>query len=412
MAVLGLVGFGIKSLPRQALGSNGAITGPLMDAPPRFEPSEKFRDSLVQKAKILEEDLSRAPNDAFLIASLAETTLYLALTEYQLNGGMEAAQPWLRRSQKYVNRLQSREKFAYHRLDDVLRHFPRIRFSPLAWPSVTASLWRLQAGRTTLFAPTVTGGVTFIRRRRDVTGLPPSGEIAGGGAFGGTAGPPPGSPPPGSPPSAPPVGSAFGDPPPRPAPHLPGYPGAPGVLSPMMPGYGPGGGPPLQRILTPPPGAILPSASPDDAQRLRQLRQLWAERPRDLHRADQLAGELLRQSAGYQSAAAMNAMQAKAKQQVAEAAEVYERIAPHAPLRVQRAAFYAAAADARRRLEDWDEQYRLLHQAIDNVPFAPAVWQDLKTSALRLGKSQESLAATHNESNWRFPSIEATDERP
>lgn len=148
---------------------------------------------------------------------------------------------------------------------------------------------------------------------------------------------------------------------------------------------------------------------PDEELRLAELRQQVAAQPDDLLRADQLAGELLRASAAYQPAIGQSETQRKSRQRIEEAAEVCVRAASKARLRVQRAAFYSAAADARRRLEQWEAQYELLGRTAENAPFAPAVWHDLKTAALRLGKLDESIAANKNEVRWQFPAIESAD---
>jgi hypothetical protein len=147
----------------------------------------------------------------------------------------------------------------------------------------------------------------------------------------------------------------------------------------------------------------------DEERRLQELRQELADQPDDVSRADRLAGELFRTSAAYQPAIGQRETQRASRQRIEEAAAVCLRAAQKARLRVHRAAFYAAAADARRRLEQWDQQYELLVHAAENAPFAPTVWHDLKTAALRLGKLDESITANKNEERWRFPAIEPID---
>jgi len=404
LAVVVLSGVALKALQRRSRNVVAAATAPLADLPPPFTPTADFRDALATKAKLLEQDLALAPEDPFLIASLSETYLYRALAEYQLEGSIAKARPWLRRSEQCVNRLHDRAPFASFRLREVLQHFPNVRFNSLGWPSVTASLWRLQVGRSTLFTAPSLNGVPYVRRRRDVTGLPPPADIAPNSPATGP-GPYPGPPLYGGPTGGG-GGSFFGDRPAAPAPLPPGYPGSLSLRIPGNGSSGPGGGPGGPGMV----GRAEESSNlPDEELRLAELRQQVAAQPDDLFRADQLAGELLRASAAYQPAIGQSETQRKSRQRIEEAAEVCVRAASKARLRVQRAAFYSAAADARRRLEQWEAQYELLGRTAENAPFAPAVWHDLKTAALRLGKLDESIAANKNEVRWQFPAIESAD---
>jgi len=397
IGAVGLSGFVLKSIRRPALRVTPSEATQPVDAPPPFIPTARFVEAIAMKAQLLEQDLALSPDEPFLIGSLAETYLYRAMAEYQLQESRTKAQPWLRRSKAYVERLHRREPFASYRLRDVVQHFPNVRFNSLGWPSITTSLWRLQAGRLSLFAAPAPGGVPFIRRRRDVTGLPPTGDIPMGGPGNGPG------PFPGPPSSGGPGAPLFGDRPPSPAPIPSGYPGSWAL---RMPGNGPYsnapviGGPGTPRVVEP--GV----EDPETELRLAALRRHHAEQPADLIRADRLASELLRASANFQPALAQSETQTRSRQRIEEAAEIYTDAAQSARLHVHRAAFYASAADARRRLEQWEQQYELLQRAAENAPFAPAVWHELKTAALRLGKLDESMAASKNQERWQFPGIE------
>lgn len=385
----GFGAFALRTAQRMPVSGTVSASVQLPDVTPPFIPSEEFRQAVAKKANLLEQDLVHSPDDRFLLGSLAETYLYRALAEYQVAENPAQGKRYLRRASEYVEQLHGAEPFASFRLREALRQFPNLRFSSFGWPSVTASLWRFEAGKATLFAAPPPGGVPFIRRRRDVTGLPP----VYNGAVGSTSGGP----------------GSFAPPPPAPAPLLPAY---PGVSSPPVVGRDPVGfprplqGPGLPRLVEP--GV----ASPGEEGQLAQLRQLFAKHPDDLVIADRLVDELLRRSAAYQPAAPQNDAQLQARKQIDEAARICERVAATAPLRVQRAAFYASAADARRRLEQWEEQYALLRQAAEYAPFAPAVWHDLKSAALRIGKLDESLTASKKEALWRFPGVEPVDNPP
>lgn len=391
---VGIAGFGLKSLPRQPIAGSMPAFTPLSDAVPPFIPTAEFQNAAAEKARLLEQDLARAPDDPFLLATTGETYLYRALADLQVSKDGAAARKSLRHASHYVDQLQKYVPFASFRLRDTIRRFPNLRFSTMGAPSITMSLWRLQAGRTTLFSVPPTGGIPFIRRRRDVTGLPPADPALQGSAASGP-GPFPG--PPGNGPSG--------------MPHFPGA--APGAApAPVFPAY-PGGNAPMLNL---PEASSRPfplgstgspeAAVPDEAERLTQLRQQLTRQPDDPYVIDRLASELLRQSAVYQPAAASSEIQRQARARIDEAARIYTRAGGTARLRLHRAAFYSAAADCRRRLEQWEDQDALLKQAAKEAPYAVGVWHDLKTSALRLGKLDESLAAGKNEARWRFPGIE------
>jgi hypothetical protein len=400
LVLAGIITFTLRSLPRQPIGGALPTLAPSPDLTPAFAPSEEFRSTLAERAGLLEQDLAQAPDDHFLLAALGETYLYRAVVELQVGRNPRAAQRLLRRATGYLNRLRG-EPFATYRLRETVRRFPRLRFSTTGWPSVTASLWNLQAGKNSLFSAPAPGGVPYIRRRRDVTGLP-AGNAGSGWAI--SSGGPSGGPPlngPGYVPLFP--GAAPGA---SPAPVFPGYPrgGAPMWNAPDT---APGPSTPDRPI--PPGGSASAPAGPDNVAHLTRLRQQLAGQPTDPYAVDQLAAELLRQSAFYQPAAASSASQRQARTQIEEAAKLYTRAAGIARLRLHRAAFYAAAADARRRLEQWEEQYALLEKAAEAAPFATGVWHDLKTAALRLGKLDESLAAGKSEARWRLPGIEVVE---
>jgi tetratricopeptide (TPR) repeat protein len=175
-------------------------------------------------------------------------------------------------------------------------------------------------------------------------------------------------------------------------------PPVPAELQPVLRGDAPSGAGMLQ------PPQVLDLAILD-LRRRRQRRPDYLQLANDLgrrleERADVERGRHLRDRAlGI----------ASARPYLQEARDLYLQAAEGTPLRIYQATFYASAAGVHQKLDEWEEEYRLLRRALELAPHSVSLWRQLQVVSLRTGRLHESRVARQQVIEWTVPALRARE---
>lgn len=379
-----------------------------------------FRALVDDKIRFLRGDLERNPGDPVLLSALGDAYTYRALVARDTPGSGAEMQESLAQVSTCIRRLETSEPLAAQQLQRRLDVFDQLVFVDRSPGSAVAQAWRLRSGRE-IFpgesgarASSSDGSGVMVGAGRPLgTAAAGSTPIAGGAVPG--PGAASGALPGGANLPAPNPAAGTGaarrasiDPPLTPRP-IPGSAAgqvatASEVASRMLPqnAAAPFSG---DSVREEPPNVGVPTVE------LNRLRRLFRENPQDPTLADEVGRALLSRGSQYVATRVQDEAQQAGKRNLQEAARVFRSAAKTARVAVEKAAFFEAAAEVHRQLEEWDAQYRMLLAATRNAPFASVLWRKLEKAALRQGEMEVYQTAHQNAARWTFPAIDVTTAR-
>ncbi len=353
-AALGLAGLAaVPLLLPSRRTAPGSSSTPQPSAPSVARPMalpEGMRERLLEKARYLEADSRRQPENPEIQERLGSVFLSLAVLERE--GNPSEARRWQERALKCVQRLRAQGRTS--NLEGLV----------LNWQNL---VWRVPRTRADMRLPSFSPSAPFSSPG-PAYGAPPGGA------------PPVPAPLPGAPAAG--VPSMGGLPSPTSAPGIPS-----GVRA------TPPGGPPA--------ATSLPAPGPD----LAVLRAAVAADPANALAADELGIELERQAEVARGRYSRDVLRGRraAEPFLREALAVYLRAEREVPLHLHRTTFLVAAAQVYQRLGDPEAEYATLQRALRYSPWSQTVWQRLEAACLRLGRPHESRQARKSAELWTFP---------